>query len=194
MAITVHEASHAWMANRLGDPTARLQGRISLNPLHHIDILGTVIFPAILLITRSPVLFGWAKPVPVNPLNLSDPKRDHMKIALAGPGANFALAVALAIILRIITPSPLFLAKLDLIGLFCLFGICINLFLGLFNLIPVPPLDGSGVLMGILPREYEEPYARIYPYGGIILLIIIMTGLHRIIIVPIFNFLLSILL
>lgn len=202
LAITVHEFAHGWMANKLGDPTARLAGRLSLNPIKHLDLLGTIT----LILTRR---FGWAKPVPVNPYNLKDSKRDMMWISLAGPASNFLLAILSAILLRvIITINPSFktliLAALSfqfpsLVGfdtltilwiivfwMICL-GMTLNIILAIFNLIPLPPLDGGKILQGILPRELSLSFERIEPYGFIILILLAFTGILWIVISPFFR-------
>jgi len=165
IAITVHESSHGWMADRLGDRTARAMGRISLNPLVHIDPIGTVILPLLLILTRAPFIFGWAKPVPVNPYNLRNPRKDMLWIGLSGPSANIITAIIFSFILRagLIIPNSLGQA-------FVIQVILINLVLAVFNLIPVPPLDGYQILSGLLPREAAISYSRIEPYGMWILL------------------------
>ncbi len=186
-ALTIHEAAHAWMADRLGDSTARYQGRISLNPLVHIDPMGTIIFPLILAIIGAPV-FGWAKPVPVNPYYLRNPRRSMMYVSAAGPVMNL-IAAAASIFLFI------FLKKTGIIQLenssgiiftILLSLIVINLFLVIFNLIPIPPLDGSGILEGFLKGEAYYRYQQLKPYGFIILLLIIYTRVLDFIAAPIF--------
>jgi Zn-dependent protease len=209
MAITVHEFSHGWVANRLGDPTARLAGRLSLNPIKHLDVLGTIT----LILTRR---IGWAKPVPVNPYNLRDPKRDMMWISLAGPGSNFLLALIFAILLRIIiTIKPSFanlilpalsyqfpsLAGVNpfvvfwviIFWMICL-GMTLNVILAVFNLFPVPPLDGGKILQGILPRDLSIAFEKIEPYGFFILIMLVFSGILWRVINPLFKIAMGILL
>lgn len=182
-AITVHEASHGWAAYKLGDPTAYHMGRITLNPIPHIDPIGTILLPLILIIMGAPP-FGWAKPVPVNPLNLKDPRKDNLIISIAGPASNFSVAFIAFIILKIVLnliPSLNYgggLAKvLSPIIQILFMTILLNVILAVFNLIPIPPLDGSGVVMGLISEEAAQKYEQIRPYGFFILILLIMTGL-----------------
>jgi len=200
-AITIHEASHAWAANRLGDPTAMGMGRVSLNPLAHIDLFGTVILPLILVLIGAPA-FGWAKPVIVNPYNLKNPRRDNLWISLAGPAANLSAAAAglvSILVLKALSPgltgflrsiliykqgvSPGFYPVQGL-ALILFYGILVNTYLAVFNLIPVPPLDGSGILSGLLSDEGARAYDRIRPFGFIIVVILISLGFLDIVIRP----------
>jgi Zn-dependent protease len=181
-AITVHEASHGWAALKMGDPTAYHMGRITLNPIRHIDPIGTILLPAMLIIMGAPP-FGWAKPVPVNPLNLKDPRRDNLIISIAGPASNIAVAFVGFIILKIIlnlNPSLFYgggLANLITPVIQILYlTILINVILAFFNLIPIPPLDGSGIVMGLISEEAAEKYEQIRPYGFFILILLMMTG------------------
>ena len=175
IAVVIHEYAHGWVAYKLGDPTAKYAGRLTLNPLAHIDPVGTIIFPLLLILMRSPFLFAWAKPVPVNFYRLRNPKRDMIWVGLAGPASNLSLALLLSILLRLNFPFPLLL----------LGGIFINLILGVFNLIPVPPLDGSRILMGLLPHNLANSFARLEPYGFIILFAFLWLGIFHKFILPI---------
>jgi len=158
-----HEYAHAWMANYLGDSTAKDAGRLTLNPLRHIDLLGTVVIP-LLLLTISSVFIGWAKPVPYNPYNLKDPRRGSILIGLAGPAANFILAVVFGLGLRFYHPAG--------ISNFFSLVVMVNLFLGLFNLIPVPPLDGSKVFTWLFPSVLTEQRTMYYSLGIFVALIV----------------------
>ncbi len=171
IAITVHEASHGWLADKLGDKTARAMGRVTMNPLAHIDPIGTVVLPLLLILTRSPFIFGWAKPVPVNPYNLRNPRKDMVWVGLAGPAANITTAVVFALILR----SGMIVAG-SISQIFVVQVILINLVLAVFNLIPIPPLDGYQILSGLLPREAAISYSRIQPYGMWILIALLFFG------------------
>jgi Zn-dependent protease len=166
----------------MGDPTAYHMGRITLNPIPHIDPIGTVLLPMMLIIMGAPP-FGWAKPVPVNPLNLKDPRKDNLIISIAGPASNISVAIIAFIILKIIlkvNPSPLyggaFSSLLSPIVQILMLTVLLNVILAIFNLIPIPPLDGSGVVMGLISEEAAEKYEQIRPYGFFILILLIMTG------------------
>jgi Zn-dependent protease len=200
-SITIHEAAHGWAAYRLGDPTAMAAGRVTLNPLAHIDLFGTIILPLLLALFKAPV-FGWAKPVPVNPNFLKNPRKDGFWISLAGPAANVAAAVAsllLILLLKIISPVtnaalldfltsrgalPSGLQPLQGLVIILFYMVLINTYLVVFNLIPIYPLDGSGVLEGLLPDRLADRYARLQPYGFIIVLILISVGFLDLIIRP----------
>jgi Zn-dependent protease len=192
-SLTVHETAHAWTADRLGDPTARLLGRISLNPAVHIDPIGTIVFPLIALLTNVPVL-GWAKPVPVNITRLrGNWKRKYMLIAAAGPASNLVLAVIAALVLRVLpatTLEPTVEAALAPLILFLKVAVYLNVLLAVFNMVPVPPLDGGNVVAGLLRGPVAEMYDRLRPYGFMILYGLMFTGVLTTIISPPAQFLL----
>lgn len=170
LAIMIHESAHAWAAHRLGDPTAKNMGRISLNPVRHFDPMGAIVYVALMVITRGSFAIGWAKPVPINTYNFRDRRRDFMLSSLAGPAANlvqaFLWALALGIYLRLQRSGPGF----DPVQFMILFGVIINVVLAVFNLIPIPPLDGSRVLGWMLPERYAYHLDRMERYGFLILM------------------------
>ena len=177
-SLTVHETAHAWTADRLGDPTARRLGRVSLNPLVHIDIIGTVVFPLIAAVTGVP-LIGWAKPVPVNIRQLRHPRRDYVLVAAAGPISNLLLALVASIALRTLTVAPVTLGEPNVsapIATFLAQMKLINVLLAVFNMIPIPPLDGGNVLAGLLPRGLLPAFNSIRPYGFLLLYVLMATG------------------
>lgn len=191
-SLTVHEAAHAWSAWRLGDDTARRLGRLSLNPLVHIDPIGTVLLPIVAVVTGAP-LIGWAKPVPVDTRRLAHPRRDFMLVAAAGPASNLVLAVAAAMVLRLVPAGGA-----DGAGGFEVAGpmatmaglaLQVNLLLALFNMIPVPPLDGGNVLGGLLGGAWRRRYEALRPYGVFILYGLMFSGALAAIIGPPFLFL-----
>ncbi len=192
-SLTVHEAAHAWAADRRGDPTARLLGRMSLNPIAHIDLWGTIVFPLIAIVTHLPII-GWAKPVPINTLRLRHYRQDTMIIAAAGPVSNLVLAIAAAAAIRVFpldhlvssgggapTVAAILLARL----------LQVNLLLAIFNLLPIPPLDGAGVISGLLPGPIADAFDHLRPYGFLLLYGLMLTGLFRILVLPPYNLLLT---
>ena len=185
MSLTVHEAAHAWTADRLGDPTARMLGRVSLNPIVHIDPIGTLLLPLLAAVSNLPII-GWAKPVPVNISRLKRGRQDFMIIAAAGPASNILLAIAGAILVRLLgVPSFGSSPLLQFVE--------INILLGLFNLIPVPPLDGGNVLAGVLPSRAALLFDRMRPFGFVILYALMFTGMLGTLIMPPARFLWSLL-
>ena len=188
-AITMHEAAHGYIAKRFGDFTAFNEGRISLNPIRHIDLVGTILVPLTLFVLSkltigAGFLFGWAKPVPVNFSNLRQPKRDMLWVAAAGPGANLLMAFfwALMIKLAIIMPDSSFAKPLALMGIA---GIEINVILMVLNLLPLPPLDGGRMTMSLLPHRWAYQFSQIEPYGFMILLVLLLSGLLNTVIGPV---------
>ncbi len=167
MALTFHEFAHGWVARKLGDKTAENQGRLTLNPKDHIDPFGTLLVPALLILMKSPVIFGWAKPVPINPIHFKNPRKGMMWSALGGPVINLLLAAILAIVFK----GALFVGFMfKPVLVFLMIAIQLNVFLAVFNLIPIPPLDGGRVMVGLLPREQAYAYSKIEPYGFLIVL------------------------
>jgi Zn-dependent protease len=192
-SLTVHEMAHAWTADRLGDPTARLRGRVSLNPLVHADLIGTVLFPLIAISSGVPVI-GWAKPVPVNPRNLGHPRRDYMLVAAAGPASNLVLGILAAFVLLLLPISPVTLGETNVtapLGALFSRAMQINVLLAIFNMIPIPPLDGGNVLAGLLPRSAASVFNQIRPYGFVLLYALILSNGFRLIVMPPYEFILS---
>ncbi len=168
LAVTLHEAAHGWVASKLGDNTAKMLGRVSFNPFVHIDPFGTVLLPLLLLISGAPFLFGYAKPVPINFNNLHHPRRDMVLVALAGPMANILLVICAALLLHIVGFLPALAGKW-LVGNI-IFAVKINAILAAFNMLPIPPLDGGRVAVGILPDIIARPLSRLEPYGMFIII------------------------
>jgi Zn-dependent protease len=184
-SLTVHEAAHAVTADRLGDPTARLLGRVSLNPAVHVDPIGTILFPLISMLTGAP-LIGWAKPVPVNPTRLGRQwKQKFMVIAAAGPASNIVIAIVAALILHIVPVSGSFQERtLAPLAVFLYQLVGLNVLLAVFNMIPVPPLDGGNVVAGVLRGPVAEAFDRVRPYGFFILYALILSGALSRIVIP----------
>ncbi len=176
-AITVHEVAHGWVAKKYGDNTASMLGRLTLNPVKHIDLFGTLIIPGLLLLSGTGFIFGWAKPVPVDARNFKNPRRDMAIVALAGPVANLLMAIAWALIARL---GVMMYPQAEAVGLPLIYtgiaGISINIVLALVNLLPIPPLDGSRVLTGILPGYWAWQYNRLERFGFVILLVLLYTN------------------
>lgn len=192
IALTIHEAAHAWSADRLGDPTARMLGRVSLNPIVHIDPIGTILLPLLAVFSGFPII-GWAKPVPVNTSRLGNPRRDFMIVAAAGPVSNLLQALVAAILLQVLIPGGNAAGGAGLADLLFL-AVQINVFLAVFNLIPVPPLDGGNVLAGMLPPSAARVFDGMRPFGFIILYALMFTGALSAIIFPPAFFLIRLLL
>ncbi len=202
-AIVFHEVAHGWVADMLGDPTARNMGRLTLNPLSHIDPFGTILMPLLLFIlTDGRMVFGYAKPVPINPYNFSHPKRDMALSSVAGPGVNILMAVACAFALRTalpalesVLPRSTWEWFADPTRLMLGYGVIINVVLAVLNMIPIPPLDGSRLVYWLLPEQFGQAYYRLEPFGTMILLMLIAVGaLGRIIwpiVRPVISFLLG---
>lgn len=188
-SVVVHEVSHGLIADRLGDPTARLAGRLTLNPIPHIDPFGSILLPGLLLFIPTlfgappGFVFGWAKPVPVNYYNLRNPRRDMALVSFAGPASNIILAIACAL------PIRFGLADLNNAGgEFLLQATAINLILAIFNLIPIPPLDGSKIFASILSDRFTPVFFQLERYGFLIIMLLIFTGIFNLVVIPVLNF------
>lgn len=196
VAITFHEVAHGLAAYRLGDGTARAQGRLTLNPLAHIDPIGTVLLPIMLLIfSGGKFTFGYAKPVPINPYNFKNPRKGMAISAAAGPLMNLALAVVSVILLKLFLIAGAAIPESVYVPLryMLLASIMVNVVLAAFNLIPIPPLDGGRIMVGLLPREWAFTLDKLEPYGMIIVIILLATGLSDLIVSPLINFFLALL-
>jgi Zn-dependent protease len=201
IAITFHEVAHGFVANKLGDPTAKFVGRLTLNPLVHIDPVGTILLPLMLFIfTNGQFVFGYAKPVPINPQNFRDPRRDMAISAAAGPVMNILLAIASVLIIKFLiaplsTVLPASVNSMITRPLMLMFtsSIIINVILASFNLIPIPPLDGGRVLVGLLPYKQAISFSKIEPFGFIIVIILIATGIAQYFVIPLVNLFLALL-
>ena len=172
-SLTFHEAAHAWTADRLGDTTARMLGRLSLNPAVHVDVIGTIVFPLIALMTGVP-LIGWAKPVPVNMRNLREPRRDFAIIAAAGPISNLLLALAGAAVVSVLPAGDG--VRIGLVEEALIRFVLINVLLAVFNMIPIPPLDGGNVLIGILPAPMAAGVEQLRSWGFVLLYVLMLSG------------------
>ena len=188
LAITLHEAAHGYVARHFGDPTAYLAGRISLNPLRHVDPVGTILVPGAILVASkliggSAMLFGWAKPVPVDFTRLRNPKKDMLWVAAAGPGTNLLMAVCWAALLKIAAMAPENLYTVPMTKM-ALAGIEINSVLMLLNLLPIPPLDGGRIAVSLLPHHLAWQFSKLEPYGLAILLVLLFTDILGVILWP----------
>lgn len=186
-SIVFHEVAHGYVAYRLGDPTAKNANRLTLNPLAHVDLMGSIILPLILVITKSPILFGWAKPIPFNPAYFRNARTGTMLVGAAGPVTNLILALLTGALFRIFTPE-------GIIGFFLIYACLINVVLAVFNLIPIPPLDGSRVVVGFLPAHMIRNYLALERFGLVIVLGLFYLGLLDYVIRPIIAALLQLLL
>lgn len=200
LAVVLHEVAHGYVAYRLGDPTAKMMGRLTLNPIPHIDIFGTILMPMLLYIfTNGQFVLGYAKPVPINPSNFRNPKKDMAISAGAGPIVNLMLATASFIILKYVLLPLSDIGDSDFMGaifkpLAMIFtaSVAINVILATFNMLPIPPLDGGRVLMGFLPYRHAVTLSKIEPYGFFIVILLVATGVSSYIILPVTRFLISI--
>lgn len=180
-SLTFHEAAHAWMANRLGDPTARMLGRLSLNPAVHVDVIGTLVFPLVAMVTGFP-LIGWAKPVPVDMRRLAHPRRDFAIVAAAGPISNLILAAGGAVLFTALVTLGV---SSELVTISLVRFILLNVLLAVFNMIPIPPLDGGNVLAGVLPESLASAMDRLRPWGFLLLYGLMLSGMLAAIILPV---------
>lgn len=201
IAITFHELSHGLIANKLGDPTAKMMGRLTINPIAHIDLFGTIIMPLLLLIfTNGQFVFGYAKPVPINPMNFKNPRRDMAISAAGGPATNILLAIVSMVMLKFavfpllsFAPEGMATTVLEPIAMMLKSSIIINVVLASFNLIPIPPLDGGRVVVGFLPHKQAMSFSRIEPFGFIIVIMLIYTHIADYFVIPMVNLFLQLL-
>ncbi len=182
-AVVIHEVAHGYAAYLLGDPTAKRAHRLTLNPIAHIDIFGSIILPLMLVIAKSPVLLGWAKPVPFNPGYFRDPRRGIMIVGAAGPLMNFFAALLSAALFHLVGPLSMIVAA------FLYYFCATNLILGIFNLIPIPPLDGSRIVLGLLPDELVRGYLQLEKFGFVLIFALLYLGVLDYLVGPVFRFL-----
>ena len=188
-SIILHEIAHGLVAKRLGDDTATKAGRLTLNPIPHIDPIGSVVLPLILVLSGSQYVFGWAKPVPVRFGNLRNPKRDMMAVAVAGPATNLILAVICTYLARLFADMGI-----EPLKLMAIVGLQINVVLAVFNMLPIPPLDGSRVLFGLLPLPAARIFSRLEPYGMLIVIVLLYAGVLSMVVAPVTRMLVNVLL
>lgn len=199
IAITFHEVAHGYVANKLGDSTAKFTGRLTLNPLVHIDPFGTILLPLMMhFLTNGQFVFGYAKPVPINPMNFENPRKGMALSAVAGPVMNIALAFISTLILKLlivplstVMPAEINETVLKPLFLIASASVVINVVLAAFNMIPIPPLDGGRVLTGLLPQKQAMVFSRIEPFGFIIVLVLIYSGIANLFIMPLIKFFLT---
>ena len=199
VAITFHEVSHGYVAYKLGDPTAKMRGRLTLNPIAHIDIFGTVLLPLLLVVaTNGQFVFGYAKPVPINPMNFKNPRQGMALSASAGPITNIVLAIISVLILKLVivpltavAPGAVTETVFKPLAMIFTSSVIMNVVLASFNMIPIPPLDGGRVLAGLLPSRQATSFSKIEPFGFIIVIVLIYSGIANYIIMPVIDFFLT---